>query len=301
MFFTQNAFLILFLRMLAGVSASAWVIFTVLFSSYYAKDKLASRVSYLLLMNNCGSMLGKMVGGIVAERLGHEYTFLLGGIAGIFATALGLFITEKTPDLKELPSVKKLLGVVKNRDLITMSALAVFSQMLMHSTINTFTPAAATRAGADLMQLGVLATVASFPSIATSIVCGKLFSTRSVNVRHVVAFGFLLMVLGALIIPSAASLAAVYISTIFIGLGCGICMSTLMGFCSITIDDSSRSAAMGVFQAVYGLGMFTGPVLVGIFVDWTGLSGGFIAAAAIAAIGLALTFALIASEKTQKK
>ena len=293
MFFTQNAFFILTLRLLAGVSASAWVVFMILFSSYYDKDKLPSRVSYLLFVNSCGFMAAKFAGGVVAEHFGHEYTFLLGGLAGLLATALGLFITERTPNLKELPTVRKLLGVVRNRNLVYMSILAVFSQMVMHSTINTFTSAAASNAGADLMQLGVLATVASIPAMVVSLICGKLFSTRTINVRLVVVTGFAVSAAGAIIIPFATGMTSIYTSTILIGFGCAICMSTLMGFCALKVEDNQRSAAMGVFQAVYGLGMFTGPVLIGIFVDLTGISGGFFAASALAFIGLLLTYMLL--------
>ena len=292
MFFTQNAFLILALRLLAGVSASAWVVFTILFTGYFEKNKHASRISYLFMVNGFALMFSKLFGGLVAENYGHEYTFVLGGAAGIIAIILSLFITEKTPEAKELPSLKKLFGVIKNPNLIAMSILAIFLQMVMFATINTFTPEAATRAGADLMMLGILATVSSVPAIISSFLCGRLFSRYKINIRHVVASGFALQMAGALIIPFTNSMTAVFVSTIILGFGCGICMSTLLGFCTITVDEGRRSAAMGFFQAIYGFGMFIGPVITGIFVDWSGLSGGFFASAAFALTGLVLTFLL---------
>ena len=85
----------------------------------------------------------------------------------------------------------------------------------------------------------------------------------------------------------------IYASTVITGIGCGICISTLTGFCTQTVDESKRSAAMGFFQATYALGMFAGPVIIGLFVDWTGISGGFYAAAAFAAIGMVLTLRLL--------
>jgi len=292
MFFTRNAVLILALRLLAGVSASAWVVFTVLFSSYFEKERLASRMSYLLTANNCGVLFAKLAGSALAERFGHEYSFLLGGAAGLAAALLSLSITEKMPVLSEPPSLKKLLGVVRDRNLLAMSALAVFSQMILFATIVTFTPEAAARAGADSLQLGILGTVATVPAIVSSLLGSRLFAKR-VNVRGIVALGFALSAFGTLIVPFAGSMAAVYVSAIAVGFGCGICMSTLLSFCTLTVDDGRRSAAMGFYQAVYGLGMFAGPVLVGFFVDWTGLSGGFFAAAALAMLGLALTYVLL--------
>ena len=297
MFFTQNAILILSLRLLSGVSASAWVVFTVMFTGYFDKSRHASLMSYLFIANGFGLMLSKLFGGMLADHYGHEYSFLLGGAAGVFAILLGLFIIEKAPDNKELPSVKTLFGVIKNRNLLVMSILATFSQIVMHSTINTFTSEAAAQVGADYMQIGLLATIASLPAIFAFIACGKLYSLRNVNVCYVLVFAFSIQIIGSLIIPFTANIAAVYVSTILIGLGCGIGISTFTGFCTQTVDESKRSAAMGFFQSTYAFGMFAGPVIIGIIVDRTGISGGFFAAAAFALTGLVLTLLFYGMDK----
>jgi len=297
MFFTHNAYIILAMRFFAGVSASAWVIFTVLFMGYYDRSMHASRMSYLFMTNGMGLMLAKFLGGLIADKFGHEYSFLLGGGAGFIALILGFFITEKAPEIKELPTLKSLFGVIKNKNLMAMSILGVFLQMVIHSTVNTFTPQAASEVGADLMQLGVLSTVASIPSIIASFICGKLFLRRNINVCYVVAFSFLLFIIGTLIIPFTASMFAVYVSTIILGFGSGICMSALLGYCTSTVDEKRRSSAMGFFQAIYGFGMFAGPVIVGLFVDRTGLSSGFFAAGAFAVIGFILAFVLLGKSK----
>jgi len=293
MFFTQNAYLILVLRFFTGVSASAWVVFTVLFMGYYDKSKHASRVSYLFMMNGLGLMSSKFLGGLIAEHFGHEYSFLLGGAAGFVALLLVFFITEKAPEIKELPTLKSLFGVVKNKNLMVMSILAIFLQMVIHSTINTFTPQAAAQVGADLMELGILSTVASIPAIISSFVCGKLFSSRNINVCYVIAISFIFKLIGALIIPFTDSMVAVYVSTVILGFAGGVSMSALLGFCTKTVDENRRSTAMGFFQAIYGFGMFTGPVIMGLIVDRSGISSGFFAAAAFAGAGLVLSYVLL--------
>jgi len=88
-------------------------------------------------------------------------------------------------------------------------------------------------------------------------------------------------------------MAAVFIAAVVIGFGCGICMSTFLGYCTQTVDESRRSAAMGFFQAIYAFGMFMGPVVIGVFVDWSGISGGFFMASTFALTGFILTFVLL--------
>jgi MFS family permease len=292
MYLTHNAFLILLFRFMAGVSASVWVIFTVLYSSYFDKDKLASRISYLSMANNFGVMTAKLIGSALAERYGHEISFLLGAAMGLLGLVLSLFITENVPVVTERPTIRSLLGVAKDRNLIAMSTLAVFSQMLLFATTNTFTPEAAVRLGADSMQLGILSTLASVPAILSAMICGKIFAKR-VNFRNLVAFSFVLEALGTVMVPLVGSVFMVYVAVIIAGFGFGLCMTTLLSFCTLTVDEGRRSVAMGFYQAIYGLGMFIGPVFIGAFVDFLGLNAGFYISAGVALVALVLTFVLI--------
>jgi len=298
MFVTQNPYIILTLRLFAGVAASAWVVMTILFTGYFEKGKQASRMSYLLAANFGGLMIARLIGGVIAERFGHEYTFLAGGAAGLLAIILSLFITEKATQPEELPSLRNLVGVIKDNNLIAMSILGIFTQMVLHSTTNTFTSEAGTQAGATLQQLGVIAAAASIPAILTSVVCGKIFIRRNLNVRYFLVAGFLLQAIGSIVITfGTLTIPTVYISTIIIAFGCGLCFSTLISFCTRNIDEGRRSAAMGFFQAIYALGMFAGPVIMGILVDHAGLSNGFLAPAAFAAMGLILTVVMIKNKQ----
>jgi len=299
MFFTENAFLILFLRLSSGVSASAWVSFTVIYSGYFSKDKMASSISYLFVINAISLVLAKLAGGLVADHFGHEYTFLLGGIVGLVAVILSLFTTESAPTAEQLPTIKNLLGVVKNRNLLAMSILSIFAHMVLFATVNTFTPEAADRVGATSMQLGILSTIASVPMIFASLICARIFS-KSANARLIVATGFAITTIGVLIIPLIGGMNAIYLSAVAVGLGCGLCMSALLSCCTATVDDSRRSAAMGFYQSFYALGMFLGPIVIGVLVDQSNLEFGFYASAIFALVGFILTYLLLGKEIKQE-
>lgn len=60
----------------------------------------------------------------------------------------------------------------------------------------------------------------------------------------------------------------------------------LLGFAIQSIDNARRATAMGFYQAVYALGMFSGPFFAGWLNDGFGLAGGF-ACGAIAAFAAA--------------
>jgi len=299
MFLTENAYVFLFMRLLAGVAASAWVIFTVLYTGYFEKEKQASRMQHLLIANFGGLMISRLVGGMVAERFGHEFTFLAGGLAGIIAIVLCLFITEKATKPDELPSIRTLFEVVKNKNLMIMSVLAAFNLMVLHSTINTFTSQAGEQAGAGSLELGIIAMVSSIPGIITSIICGRYFAKHKVNLQLIMAVAFFVQIIGALVIVfGTLSITAVYISAIVIASGCGLGLSVQIGFCTSTVEENRRTAAMGFFQSIYAIGMIIGPVIMGAFVDSAGLAGGFLAAAVFAVIGMVLSVVLIRKQAT---
>ena len=68
-------------------------------------------------------------------------------------------------------------------------------------------------------------------------------------------------------------------------LGRGLTQPMLMTLAVQSIPPEERGTAMGIYQAVYALGMFGGPALGGMLGDWIGLSGVFLSTGLICVIG----------------
>ena len=292
LFTTTNPVMIWMFRFLSGASASMWVVYTVLFSSYFEDGKAASRISLLGIANTGGMLLAKMTGSLAAESYGYRSAFLLSAAVGAAAVVLSLFVKENVPKSQEKPSIKELLSVVKNRNLIVMSVLAIFSQMAMFATINTFTPEAAAELGADSLQQGFLSTLSSIPALFAAMLLGWLFA-KKVNLRFLVSFSMLLGAAGSVITAFAGSLAMVYIGSVVAGLGFGLTMNSLMSHCTLTVDPRYRSVAMGFYQAIYSIGMFLGPMIVGAVAELSGIQEGILFAAALSLAGMLLSVWLL--------
>jgi DHA1 family multidrug resistance protein-like MFS transporter len=72
----------------------------------------------------------------------------------------------------------------------------------------------------------------------------------------------------------------------------------MMGMSIEHVPDERRTTAMGLFQAVYGVGMFAGPSLSGVLADAIGIRPMFGATAlACLVAGLAVTYWLTASRQ----
>lgn len=298
--FTQNPLLIWALRFLAGFSASAWVVYTVLFSSYFSQEKLASKVSFLSIANTLGVMAANLSGSIAVKWFGYRAGFLLSAAVGAAGIVLSFFVTEHVPQQRERPGIQALLGVIRDKNLLVLSVLGIFSQMAVFSTTTTFTSEIASRLGADAMQLGILSTLNTLPGLVASGVLGWLFS-RKVNFRTLVTAAFLCGAAGIALTAFAQSLWMVYGASMFAGLGFGFCFTSLISYCTVSIQPEKRSVAMGFFQAIYSIGMFLGPMLVGGGSDLFGLAGGVLCAAAFALAGAVLSLLLLGAGGAKQK
>jgi MFS family permease len=63
------------------------------------------------------------------------------------------------------------------------------------------------------------------------------------------------------------------------------------------VDPGKRSTAMGFYQAIYGLGMFAGPLMMGILGDLLTLKQGFIMIGLVGCITAGLSQIMIKKVK----
>lgn len=92
-----------------------------------------------------------------------------------------------------------------------------------------------------------------------------------------------------LVIPFTGNLALLFVTQIIGGFGRGLVFPLLMGLSIQTVPSPRRAMAMGVFQSIYALGMFGGPVIAGTIGQRMSIEGLFATTAAVgmaAAIGI---------------
>lgn len=273
MAFFPNPGALLFFRGLTGVAAAAWVIFTVLFSSYFDTEEASKSLGYINSFNALGQMIAMLLGGILAKKLGPRSPFLLAATVGSLGFILGFGITEKSGKQEPL-ELSSLLAVGREKGLLLASGLAILIQILTFATVYGFTPVAAKKLGADEFQRGLLTTLSTMPAIFASAMSGSVFAKKFGERKTLIA-GFATISLSCAVIPMIHSLKFLYLSEIIGGFARGVVFPLLMGLSIKTVDEERRATAMGFFQAIYGLGMFLGPVLVGFISDIVGLSWGF--------------------------
>lgn len=288
MWFSQTPVLLLIFRSTAGASAATWVSFTVLFSSYFKKNDTSHAIGIINASNKSGQVVGMLLGGIIAQSLGQQYPFLLAAAAGIIGLILSLNVDEKNNVNHKAITFKEIIKVAKNRSLLTVSFLAILMMMISHSTTFGFIPVAAKNLGATSFHLGLLTTITTVPAVLSSYLSGSYFSQR-LGEKNTVTIGFILLAFACLMVPFIEHLYLLYLNQMLNGFAQGMIFPVLMGLSIKNVEANKRGTAMGFFQAIYGLGMFAGPIFVGTISDFAGLRMGFWMIGLVGILGAILT------------
>lgn len=301
----------LILRGISGITAATWVHFSVLYTAGYEADQVPAAMSRIIVPQ-CGSqILAMLAGAQLAGYVGEIYAFLLAAAAGIVGLVLMTRIREQRPSGAPL-TFRGLLEVAGNRRLLMSTLLATLYQMVAWSTALGFVQNWAREViGLTTAQLGYLSVANLLPNMVLSRLSGTRF-LRKLGRKAVLCAGFLLLAAACFLYPKTDSLGTLLAVQALLGSGVGLIMPQTMSGAIEEIPDEKRGAAMGIYQAVYGLGMFVGPVLAGLIMERfpAAASGGseavpaysavFFMAMIIALAGLVLTLFTVRRQPAEK-
>ncbi len=276
--------LILIFRSFSGIASAFWVIFTVLYSSYFEESEAAKAVGTLNAFCNGGVLLGLLSGGFIVDSFGVRYTFLVSLIVAVLGLAVSFGISEKKLNRKPA-EVKELLIVVRDSNFQTIAVMGVICQFVSFSTVYGFTPVVAKNTGASDFQIAMLTALSTVPVILGSALSGSFFA-RKFGERRTMIWGLVIAALSCCAIPYSNNMVILSISQCIGSFGTGTVFPLLMGLSIKNVTSDKRATAMGIFQALYGFGIFLGPTVVGALTDGIGIKWGFITIGAVALSGV---------------
>ena len=291
-YFISHPLALLASRSFAGVTAATWVTFTILGSSYYRSEDTVKAIGMLNAFNGFGRMTALLLGGFVAEWLGFSYAFLLTGVFGIIGLILGFWMVEKKPEkAADPPNWAVLLEVARNKQLFFASILAILSQYVQFATTFGFTPMVAAQIGASNYQLGMLGMISTLPALLISPFVGRM--VHKLGLRFVITLNFVLAALGCALVAVVHQLWQLFVVQFISNVGIAVLMTLLMGLSIREIPSERRATAMGFFQAVYGIGMFLGPFIMGWVSHGFGLMAAFVFTGSVGIAGAVSGFIFV--------
>ena len=103
------------------------------------------------------------------------------------------------------------------------------------------------------------------------------------------------------LVPLVRSLEALYVLQMIGGLGNASLFSLFMAGAIEGVPKEKKSTAMGFYQAVYGIGITLGPVLMGAVVGSAGMTAAYFTMAALGVVGGILVMLINGKRKSGEK
>lgn len=273
-----NPYSLLWARLIAGVGMATWVNFTILFISYYDRDESDKAIGVINANSKLGQLLAMFIGGFVAVRFGVGAIFLLSSIISLVCLFISFFIHEKKIEKQTIVSSSSehnFLSVIKDKRVIHISILGAVLQLIAYGTNFGFTPIIAVDLGASNLQLGFLTTLFNLPQVMFSVLANTVMS-KKFGQKNTLLMGFILITTVCFITPIISSLKLLFAFQILAGIGNAIVFSLLMAMVIDGVNKEVMTTTMGVYQAIYGVGMVIGPIILGFVGDYFGLTYGFV-------------------------
>ena len=261
-------------RTITGVAAAGWVAISVYCSSFFPRNERFKSSTIILSSNMLSVFLGTFLSGYISDLISIKTCFLLSMVAAILSSILFLFSKEKPFDAKSQFSTIQFINLLRNKLLICLCLIGIFIQFITFSINFSYFPIYLNELSFSDSIVGNLVafyTLASFIGTISSPRLIKRFGLWKIFIYSAILIG-----LTTLITPLFENLFLLIFLRLIGGIGGGIIFSSCMSSIVRGFQENYQASAMGIFQAVYAIGMFLGPILSGVIGSSINLESVFI-------------------------
>ena len=261
-------------RTITGVAAAGWVAISVYYSSFFPRNERFKSSTIILSSNMLSVFLGTFLSGYISDLISIKTCFLLSMVAAILSSILFLFSKEKPFDAKSQFSTIQFISLLRNKLLICLCLIGIFIQFITFSINFSYFPIYLNELSFSDSIVGNLVafyTLASFIGTISSPRLIKRFGLWKIFIYSAILIG-----LTTLITPLFENLFLLIFLRLIGGIGGGIKFSSCMSSIVRGFQENYQASAMGIFQAVYAIGMFLGPILSGVIGSSINLESVFI-------------------------
>ncbi len=283
-----NPWLLTLARAVTGMGAATWVTFTVYFTGYYHQERTGRAIGIINFVQRFALVIATSCGGAIAEVQGFTHVFFIAALIGIVAL-LGLLFTSEPAGLQvRTIASTSFMRVAAHPLLLMASFMAILLQFSSFAGIFGFMPVYATGIGASSVELGIITMVALGSSAVASLIAIHI-AERYGNTFTIV-LGAALIGISTLAVPFIHDVYVLEAVMVAYGLGSGVLGTILMALSIRSVAAQQRATAMGVYQAIYAVGMLLGPLLSGFLGDSLGLASVFYLSASLCLVIAGLAF-----------
>ena len=266
-------------RTITGIAAAGWVAISIYYSSFFLKKERFKSSTRIVASNTFAVFLGSFLSGYISDSIGIKACFLISMLSALIASILFFISKEKALDIEVQFSTRKFMNLLKNKLLICLCLNGIFIQFITFSVTFSFFPI-------YLNELGysdsIVGNIVSFSTLTAII--GTIFSPyliKKFGLWKAFAFASIPIGITTLATPYFEGLVLLTTLRLIAGVGTGLIFSSCMSSIVRGFEENYQASAMGIFQAIYAIGMFTGPIFSGIIASRLSLESVFIFSSSI--------------------
>ncbi len=262
-------------NIMSGVASSLWVSFMLLSTKYITPDRMQTQIGYLFAANNFGIMLAFITSAVCFEGFGMDFLCLCSALSGALAMLLAMSLKEddpayahlhEPPESKHRPLIADLVKVAKRKRIWFFAFLASIQQGVTMTTIMSFSNEAALRIGGSSYEMGLMTIVFILFNVISSYYSGKPPFTR-ISQGFLVSSALFLLAAYCFLSVMVTHIYLLIIIQVFLGWSFGFVFTIATSEAIVGVEHYRRSSAIGLFQALFAIGMTTIPIIAGRIIE----------------------------------
>ena len=262
-------------NIMSGVASSLWVSFMLLSTKYITPERMQTQIGYLFAANNFGIMLAFITSAVCFEGFGMDFLCLCSALSGALAMLLAMSLKEddpayahlhEPPESKHRPLVADLVKVAKRKRIWFFAFLASIQQGVTMTTIMSFSNEAALRIGGSSYEMGLMTIVFILFNVISSYYSGKPPFTR-ISQGFLVSSALFMLAAYCFLSVMVTHIYLLIIIQVFLGWSFGFVFTIATSEAIVGVEHYRRSSAIGLFQALFAIGMTTVPIIAGRIIE----------------------------------
>lgn len=249
-------------NIISGFASATWISFMVLFVSFYPKSQSSSATCKIIMANNLGMFFAFVTSTLLFAKLGMLIICMLSVLSGLIGLILATQLHYPQHIHITKVSLSLFISVFYNIKLLFYALLALIQQGIQLSTTMSFTNQIIEDLGVNSTYIGVSSIIYMLSAVSFAHLGTSQWRKR-LSISWWIILSFLLLALYCFLIPLVQSLAMIFVLQIIPGMATGILFSFLTSEAMSHVSQDVRSTAMGLFQAIYAIGMTLFPIIVG--------------------------------------
>lgn len=306
--FATNPWHLLLLRLLNGVISGFNPASIALVSSTTPKHKLGFAMGTLQSGGIAGTILGPLMGGLLADSVGYRPIFYITGTVILIATILVLFIVKESFDRKKaaakiqmtiIAGLKKIMVIPQISALFAVTLLIQFANMSPMTLIPLYIQHISPNVANIAFLAGLVSSAAGLSNMLASPILGRVGDR--IGADKILAFSLL----GAAIsfIPQALAddVWQLLIARFFLGFFLGGLVPAVNSLLGQYSPRGMEARTYSFNSSFISLGNVIAPISGGLLSGWIGIHGLFVISAILMLLnGIWVWYALLRNKGTPK-